>query len=147
MRRNYFINPALLQPIFMDPRWKDLTFVILHGGYPYTGETTYLAWKMPNVVIDFTALPTHVPTRFRSAMAEWIECVPPEKFVWGSDSNACPESIVGIDRFSRRMIADVLERQAADGMMDEEQALRFIRLCFRENADRIFGLKDRETRV
>jgi predicted TIM-barrel fold metal-dependent hydrolase len=137
-------NPALLQPAFMDCRWKDLVFVILHGGYPYTGETAILAAKLPNVMLDFTGLPTHIPTRFRSAMAEWLECVPHEKFVWGSDSVAQPEGIVGIDRFSRRQIATVLEREVADGILNEKQALQFIRSCYLDNADRIFGLKKKD---
>ncbi|MBA4387994.1 MAG: hypothetical protein C0404_08430 [Verrucomicrobia bacterium] len=133
-------NPALMQPIFMNLRWKDLTFVILHGGYPYLGETAVLAGKIPNVVIDFTGLPTHFPTRFRSVLAEWIESVPAERFVWGSDSCAQPESIAGIDRFSRRMIADALEREVTDGIIYENQAMRFIEAAFFRNAERIFRL-------
>ncbi len=134
-------NPALMQGMFMDPRWADLTFVILHGGYPYTGETAYLAAKLPNVMLDFTGLPTHIPASFRQAMGEWLEMVPSGKFVWGSDSHLYPEQIVGIDRFSRRMIGEALELQVADRMMTEDQALRFVEKVSYGNADRIFGLK------
>jgi hypothetical protein len=73
-------------------------------------------------------------------MGEWLETVPAEKFVWGSDSNLTPEQIVGIDRFSRRMIGEALEVHVADRMMTEEQALRFVAKVSYENADRIFGL-------
>ena len=47
-------NPAHLQGAMQDERWRDLIFVLLHGGYPYIGETAFLAAKLPNVVLDFT---------------------------------------------------------------------------------------------
>lgn len=136
-------NPAFLQPVLMDRRWAGLTFVLLHGGYPYTGETCFLAARIPNVVVDFTWLPWLSPTRFRSALAEWIENVPFERFVWGSDSNAMPESIVGTDRLTRELIAEVLDALCDQGLLDVRRAIRFIELSFRENARRIFRLGER----
>jgi len=135
-------NPALLTPVFNDPRWRNLTFVILHGGYPYTGETGYLAARCANVAIDFTWLSWLSPVRFKQALGEWLSLVPLTRFVWGSDSGPMPESIAGIDRVSREAIADVLEQSVRDGLMDEARALRFIELCYRENPRRLFRLDD-----
>lgn len=136
-------NPALLQPVLQDARWREATFVLLHGGYPYTGETAYLASRIPNVLLDFTWLPFLSPARFRSALAEWLELVPLTRFLWGSDSSAQPESIVGIDRITRHLIAGVLEDALDEGLMDAGRALRFVELAFRENARRIFRLAER----
>lgn len=133
-------NPALLAPVFTDPRWANLTFVILHGGYPYTGETCFLASRCPNVVIDFTWISWQFPTRFRQALAEWLMAVPLTSFLLGSDSGTTPESIVGIDRMTREAIGDVLAQMVGDGLMDEARAMRFLELCYAENARRIFRL-------
>ena len=81
--------------------------------------------------------------RFRLALAEWLAQVPLTRFVWGSDSGPLPESIVGIDRLSRRFIAGVLEDAVDDGMMDTARALRWVELAYRENARRVFRLAGR----
>lgn len=133
-------NPALLQPVLQDRRWAELTFVLLHGGYPYTGETGFLAARLPNVVIDFTWLPWLSPARFRQALGEWLAVVPLSRFMWGSDSGPLPEHVVGIDRVSRPLIAEALEAAMADGVLDPERALRFVELAYRVNARRVFRL-------
>lgn len=138
-------NPVLLQPLISSPRYHSATFVLLHGGYPYTGETAFLAARYPNVVIDFTWLPWLSPTRFYNALMEWLENVPFSKFVWGSDSSIMPESIVGIDRISRILIAQTLQQAIRNGLLNYEVALRFIKLSYQTNACRIFNLTTNET--
>ncbi|MBA4386818.1 MAG: hypothetical protein C0404_02485 [Verrucomicrobia bacterium] len=133
-------NPALLTPAFTDPRWEKLQFVILHGGYPYAGETGYLASRYANVALDFTWISWMSPARFRQALAEWLAVVPLTRILWGADSGTTPESIVGIDYVTRQIVADVLEQQIAEGFIDEQRAIRFLELSYHENARRIFRL-------
>lgn len=132
-------NPMLLHNILIDPEYKNLTFVLLHGGNPYVGETTYLAGMFPNVMIDFTWIVWMTPLRFKHALVEWLANVPHHKFCWGSDSQT-PESIAGIDSICRRYIADALEMALAEKIIDEKYALEFIENSFRKNAERIFGI-------
>jgi len=132
-------NPALLHNLLVDDRYRDLTFVLLHGGNPYVGETTYLASMFPNVVIDFTWIAWMTRGRFRAALAEWLEVVPHHRLCWGSDSGS-PESIAGIDGIVRREIAGVLEGQVADGIADGASALAFLEACYRQTPRRVFGL-------
>ncbi|RLD09578.1 MAG: hypothetical protein DRI44_08195 [Chlamydiae bacterium] len=132
-------NPMLLHNILVDPDYKNLTFVLLHGGNPYTGETTYLAGMFPNVIIDFTWITWMTPIRFKNALLEWLAIVPNHKFCWGSDSQT-PESIVGIDSITRRYIADALEMAVAERIIDEKYALEFIENSYKKNAERIFGV-------
>ena len=93
-------NPMLLHSLLVDPRYQELTFVLLHGGNPYVGETTYLAKMFPNVVIDFTWISWMSRARFRQALREWLEVVPHDRLCWGSDSST-PETIVGNGRCTR----------------------------------------------
>ena len=132
-------NPMLLHNLLVDPRYRGLTFVLLHGGFPYVGETTYLAAMFPSVILDFTFLSWGAPARFRLALQEWLECVPPSKMCWGSDS-CDPESMAGIDAITRREIAGVLEGMLADGRLDERAALAFLQSCYQDTPRRVFGL-------
>lgn len=132
-------NPILLHNLLVDDRYKNLTFVLLHGGNPYVGETTYLARMFPNVIIDFTWISWMTRARFRLALAEWIEVVPHGKFCWGSDSNS-PEDIVGIGQLTREVIADVLEDLIHRRVIDENVAHNFLECTFMKTPQRVFGV-------
>jgi len=132
-------NPMLLHNILIDPEYKNLTFVLLHGGNPYVGETTYLAGMFPNVIIDFTWIVWMTPLRFKHALVEWLANVPNDKFMWGSDSQT-PESIAGIDRYCRRYIADALEMAIDEKVIDEKYGKEFIENAFCKTAKSVFGI-------
>jgi hypothetical protein len=133
-------RPDLLEPVFGNPRFKDASFVLLHGGYPYVGETGFLAARYPNVYIDFTWLSWMNPARFHQALGEWLAVVPLNRFMWGSDSGSNPEGIVGIDAISRKNIFLALEAALDSGVVDEARALAFVEGAFFGNARRVFSL-------
>ena len=132
-------NPIHLHNLLIDKRYKDITWVLLHGGNPYVGETTYLARMFPNVFIDFTWISWMTRVRFNMALAEWIEIVPHGKFCWGSDSGT-PETIVGIGEITRERIANVLEEQIAHRIIDEKVAMDFLEHTYVKTPKRIFQL-------
>lgn len=132
-------NPMLFHSVLVDPRYCDMTFVLLHGGNPYVGETTYLAGMFPNVILDFTWIGWMTPARFRPALAEWLVTVPHDRICWGSDGGG-PEYIVGVDSLMRPLIADVVEKAVLDRMIDEKYALEFIDNSYYRTPKRVFGL-------
>ncbi len=133
-------NPMHLYDILIDNRYKDITFVLLHGGLPsYAGETTYLAGICPNVIVDFTAAPWCFRSRFEQALGEWIEWIPDNRFCFGSDSTSI-ETVAGADSVSREALADVLEHLVEKRVTDEAAALDFLELTYLETPKRIFGL-------
>jgi hypothetical protein len=133
-------NPMHLYKIINNKRYKNLIFVLLHGGNPYTGETTYLASMFPNVILDFTWISWMTRTRFRTALAEWIEVVPLEKFCWGSDS-MYPEDMCGIDYIVRDEISNVLEDMLKRRMISNKTTEKFIENAFMKTAEKIFSIK------
>jgi predicted TIM-barrel fold metal-dependent hydrolase len=82
-------NPLLLEPLLDDPSLRGVNFVMIHGGWPFTAETTPLLTK-PNAYVDFSE-----QTAFNSArsvsevLRKWLEYVP-EKVLFATD--AYPES-------------------------------------------------------
>ncbi|MBT4815490.1 MAG: amidohydrolase family protein [Lentisphaerae bacterium] len=134
-------NPMEFHNVLVDRRYRDMTFVLLHGGNPYVGETSYLAGMFENVIIDFTWIGWVTPLRFKHALAEWLAMVPHDRMCWGSDSSY-PEDIAGVDRLTRQLIADVLEDAIEARIIDETYAREFIDRSYYENPRRIFGLED-----
>ena len=132
-------DPMLLFPLIADDRYRDVTFVLLHGGNPYVGSTTYLARWFHNVAIDFTWMAWMTQGRFRMALTEWLEVVPHGRFCWGSDSHV-PEDIVGIGQTTRDLIAEVLEDLIGRSLMDERTALDFLDLAYQQTPKRLFNL-------
>lgn len=133
-------NPMLLHNLLVDPRYRDLTFVLLHGGNPYVGETTYLAGMFPNVIIDFTWISWMTRARFRLALAEWLEVVPHDRFCWGSDCSSAPEHIVGVNYIVREEIANVLEDLLSRRIIDERVAFESLERTYVETPRRVFGV-------
>ena len=132
-------NPLRLHNLLVDKRYKDVTFVLLHGGVPYIGETTYLGGFFHNVIIDFTGLAFVSRTRLRFALSEWLQALPSDRMCWGSDSNS-PETIAAIDRMTRTDIAGVLESMMAEGMLDEHAAMECLENMYLKTAGRVFGV-------
>ncbi len=79
-------------------------------------------------------------TRFRTALAEWLEVVPETKFCWGSDCSSAPETITGINHIVRAEIANVLDDLVARRILDEPAALSFLQQAYVETPRRVFGL-------
>ena len=46
-------NPLLLEPLLDDPSLRNVNFVMIHGGWPFTDEMTPLLTK-PNAYVDFS---------------------------------------------------------------------------------------------
>jgi hypothetical protein len=132
-------NPSLIHNLLTDARYRDLTFVLLHGGNPFVGETTYLAGMFPQVIIDFTWIAWMSRIRFRNALAEWLQIVPNDRFCWGSDSSS-PETIVGIDFVVREEIGKVLADLLKDRIIDPKYAHEFLENTYVKTPKRVFGL-------
>jgi predicted TIM-barrel fold metal-dependent hydrolase len=135
-------NPLLLLDLIQaNPQTK---FVLFHGGYPWVGETGAIAmqhWR--HVWVDTVWLPTISPTIARRALHEWLEVMPSNRLLWGSDCfNA--ETIYAAAKINRAVIAEVLAEKVERGDLREPDALRIGRQILRENALELYpALNDR----
>src|SRR6185369_2112287 len=78
-------NPLLLEPTFNDPELRKTTFVIVHGGYPYTKQTTAMFGK-PNVYADFSAQTFLLyPRGLSEVLRDWLESYP-DRILFGTDA-------------------------------------------------------------
>jgi uncharacterized protein len=148
---NYFdlagARPTNLESILDDPGLRQTTFVLLHGGAgPYTHEVAVLLSK-PNVYADFSEQDALIPARPLSAvLREWLEWYP-EKILYGTDlAPGAPEQDWDVIGYStnltaRRALAIALTGMVNDGEITRTRASELASMVLRENAIRLYGLK------
>lgn len=73
-----------LENVLRDPRYSNVTWVMIHGGYPLERVAIWLA-AMKNVYLDSSLMEVDVyPAQFKQSLKEWLELFP-DKITYGSD--------------------------------------------------------------
>jgi predicted TIM-barrel fold metal-dependent hydrolase len=146
---NYFrlgrVDPSQLDAMLSSPALHKVTFVLLHGGWPYTKEIGFLLGK-PNVYADFSAMTFLLyPHELASALRSWLEYMP-ERVLFGTDAGPLmpqinwEESAWMSVATARQALALALEGMVADGEITRGRAVEIARLVMRENARQLYKL-------
>lgn len=125
-------NVLNLWSLFLDKEYWDVKFLIFHGSYPYLSEMGYTATVFRNVYLDFNFLSVLSPEVLRRALSEWIDIVPMDKLMCGSDQFF--ESIYAAAYVHRKVLAEVLARKIQEHIMDYDLAIEIGRRILYENA-------------
>ena len=133
-------NPLHLRPLITSERYARVPFVLLHAGYPYVRELSYLAAIHANVHMDLgLAVPylaADVPALFRAALS----LAPTSKLVFSTDAYSIPEIFWLAARWGRRGLALVLDEMIAMGALATDEALRVAGDILGANAARLYAL-------
>ncbi len=141
-------NPSLLDSVLNDASLRKTNFVLVHGGAgPYTKVTSFLLSK-PNVYADFSEQVWMIsPHAMSVILRDWLEWYP-EKILFGTDLfPGTPElnwEEIGYmtSRTGREALALALTGMVNDGEITQARALELARMVLRENAIKLYGLKD-----
>jgi len=138
-------HPLQLENLLSDAQYRQTTFVLLHGGYPFTQETILLAAK-PNVYVDASALSLVLyPHDLAKILKDWLTFYP-EKILFGTDAMVVDEVIGAEETYwlaaetIRLSLALALSEMVQEGRCDEAEALRLARLVLHDNAAKLYGL-------
>ncbi|MEP6707107.1 MAG: amidohydrolase [Pyrinomonadaceae bacterium] len=138
-------NPMLLESVFNDPALRKTTFVMIHGGYPFTKETRSLLGK-PNVYADFSAQTFLLyPRELSEVLRNWLEAYP-GKILFGTDAFSFgpevdwPEVAWLSNTTARQALALALTGMMNDGEITREHAVELARMVLRENAIKLYSL-------
>jgi predicted TIM-barrel fold metal-dependent hydrolase len=125
-------NPMLL--VDMIHANQETKFILLHGGYPWVEEMGAIVHRYPrNVWVDSAWLPTIGYRTAKRGFHEWLEVMPSDRIMWGTDSST-PETIYGAAELTRRCLAEVLAEKIDRGELRAEHARRIGLQIMRENA-------------
>jgi hypothetical protein len=133
-------KPVKLNNLFL--KYPEATFILFHGGYPWTGEYAALGKMFPNVYLDLVWLPQISREEAVHALDEMLDAVPYNKFFWGGDCAYIEESAGSLE-FGKSVVAEVLAGRIERGLLTEDVAMDIGMKIFRENAIQVFALEER----
>jgi predicted TIM-barrel fold metal-dependent hydrolase len=136
--RNYHpahTSPTLLVPLIA--AYPEARFDLFHAGFPYARELSVMAMEFPNVWVDLCWVPLISETAAVQILEEWIDMLPGNKLLWGSDCIS-PVTTLGAAIFGRRVVVEAVARRAEAGAFGEKQARRLVEGILRENAQALF---------
>jgi len=139
------VNPLLLESVLNDPTLRKTKFVMLHGGWPFTGEITALLTK-PNAYLDYSQQSLLLtPATMAVTLRQWLEYVP-EKVLFATDAYPYSEDMGWEEsgliaaRRGRQALALALEAMMRDGEISRRRALELANMVLRDNARALYGL-------
>jgi len=137
-------NVLNLENVLKDPRYRNVNFVLLHGGWPYYREAALLT-AVKNVYLD-TSLQTDFlyPSQFKDVLKQLLTLYP-DKMMYGSDAFpfndalGAEESMWLAARTTRTALAAALAELVEEGALTEPKALELARGYLHDNAARLYG--------
>jgi len=132
--------PLLLESFLDTPSLNRLRVVLLHGGYPFSSQAAALAQTYGNVFIDFSWMPYLHHFYLREKLSEWLEILPANKLVYGSDTSA-PEFHVAAAHYARAALDHVLHDGYVRGVWDARQTEWLARRILFENTAEVYGIE------
>jgi uncharacterized protein len=139
-------NVLNLENVLRDARYKEVTFVLLHGGWPYEREAALLT-AVKNVYLD-TSYQSEMlyPSQFKEVLKQMLTLYP-DKMMYGSDAFpfndalGAEESMWLAARTTRTGLAAALAELVDEGAVNEATALELARNYLHDNAARLYGDK------
>lgn len=137
-------NPLNLENVLRDPRYKNVNFVLIHGGYPYTLDMIWLT-AAKNVYTDSSLMGYYVyPSELKNILKQWISLFP-ERIMFGSDAFPFNDAVGAEETFwlatrsARTALAAALAELVSEGAFDEAKALELARMYLHDNAAKLYG--------
>jgi hypothetical protein len=136
-------NVLNLENVLRDPRYSNVNFVLLHGGYPFQNQAIWLTAR-ENVYLDSSLMGIYLyPKDLAEVLRHWL-LLYPDKVVFGSDAFPFNEAIGAEEsdwlavESARTALAAALSGMILDGEVTEQQALKFAHGYLHDNAARIY---------
>lgn len=133
-------NPIALRPVLENPAYRGAQIVLLHAGWPYVRETSYLASIYPNVWADVGLAIPFAATAYTAIWRDLLSLAPTSKVLWSSDAFTIPEHVWFAAVHGRRALAAVLGGLVDLGALAPADVWPIARQILRDNAVGLYGL-------
>jgi len=139
-------NVVNIENVLRDPRYKEVVFVLVHGGWPYEREAALLT-AVKNVYLD-TSFQSELlyPSQFKSVLKQLLTLYP-DKMMFGSDAFPFNDALGAEESFwlaartTRSALSSALAELVAEGAISEDKAMELARLYLHDTAARLYGDK------
>jgi hypothetical protein len=136
-------NIMNLESVLRDPRYRNTTFVMIHGGYPLEREAIWLA-AMKSVYLDssFGELAQY-PSAFKETLKMWLETFP-DKITFGTDCFPYNQVLGAEESYwlgaqsSRMALAAALAEMISENEISEGRALELAHAYLHDNAVKLY---------
>lgn len=118
---------------------KDVSFDLLHGGFPYLGESSIMGANAANVFINISWLPLVSYDLTVDWLGRFLDIIPANKISVGSDVFNL-EAMCGTLLMIRDIIAEALARKVRSGIMRMEKAVQVAEMLLYRNAEALYRL-------
>lgn len=137
-------NVLNLENVVRDARYKNVTFVLVHGGWPYEREAALMT-AVKNVYLD-TSFQTEMlyPSQFKDVV-KLLLTLYPDKMMYGSDAFPFNDALGAEESFwlaartTRTGLAAALAELVEEDAITEAKALELARNYLHDNAARLYG--------
>lgn len=137
-------NVLNLENILRDPRYNDVYFVLLHGGYPFERAAIWLGVRK-NVYLDSSLMGVYLyPAQLKESLRNWLEIFP-DKISFGSDAFPFSAAIGAEESYwlavtsARKAVAAALAEMVSEHEISEARALEMARGYLHDNAANMYA--------
>jgi len=137
-------NVLNLENVLRDARYKNVIFVLVHGGWPHQTEAALLT-AVKNVYLD-TSFQSELlyPSQFKNVLKQLLTLYP-DKMMYGSDAFPFNDTLGAEESFwlaahtTRTALAGALAELVSEGAFSEGKALELAHGYLHDNAARLYG--------
>jgi uncharacterized protein len=133
-------NPLHLRPLLHGGKYAHVPFVLLHAGYPYTRELSYLAAVLANVYMDLSLAIPHVAADIPTLVQTALSLAPTSKVLFSTDAYSIPEISWIAARWGRWGIGSALDRWLSGGMISAAEAAEIAHQLLHGNAEEVYKI-------
>lgn len=131
-------NPLFLKNIIDENKNRSIKFILVHGGYPYNFEATYLAAMYPQVYLDISQTVPWLKFGGEKMLKEHLDMAPFSKIMFGSDGYTIPEISWFGAHEGRKVVKNVLSE--LDNILSKEEIQEIKEKILYKNAKKVFDL-------
>jgi uncharacterized protein len=132
-------NPAQLYPLLHSERFRSNKVVLVHSGWPWSGEAAAMVAILPNVYLDMSEGALFGMPNVGQRIREVLEVCPYAKVLYGADGSL-PETLWIAARRFKSVLGRVLAALVGEGFCSQREAYAAARAILAENAERLYGL-------
>lgn len=131
-------NPLWLRPVFEDPRFHPVMFVLLHS-YPYIREAAWLTHVYPHVAMDLSLTVPFAAHAASDAIVEALGLAPASKVLLATDAFSIPDLFWLAGRHAREALGAALATIESRGFARGDDRHEIAGRLLWENAVAIYG--------